>query len=138
MAQKRTNAELSSIQRKVAEMLVDPSFLGNISELCEKCGVSRSTFYRWRDQPDFCDYVDSLIDKYTDAELAGVWKALIKSCLQGNVPAMRLFFELKNKFKQEGKAAMSAKEDDPQESSFVAALTQKAEEVWKDEASPKE
>lgn len=98
MAQNDTRSILTPKQRKVAEMLVDPGFTGTITELCGQLGVPRRTFYRWRDDPVFCGYVDSLIDKYSESELASVWKSLIRKCLEGNVQALRLFFELKGKF----------------------------------------
>ena len=100
--QNGTNNGLTSKQRKAAEMLVNPEFEGSITDLCNKIGVARSTFYRWRDDPDFCRYIDTMIDKYTDGELAAVWKALIRKCLEGNVQAIRLYFELKGKFGQTG------------------------------------
>lgn len=104
MAQHGTNSILTPKQRKVAEMLVDPGFTGTITQLCDQLSVPRRTFYRWRDDPIFCSYVDSLIDKYSDSELASVWKALIRKCLEGNVQALRLYFELKGKFGQAGQS----------------------------------
>lgn len=101
MAQNGTDREPTARQKKVAEMLINPEFQGSITELCSEANVPRRTFYNWRDDPVFCNYLDGLIDKYTDSELAGVWKALIKQCLGGNVQAIRLFFELKGKFSQQ-------------------------------------
>lgn len=100
MAQNGMNKTINKKQQEVAEKLVDPEFKGTITELCKLCDVPRRTFYNWRNNPDFCRYVDELIEKYTDSELAAVWKALIRACLCGNVQAIRLFFELKNKFKE--------------------------------------
>ena len=96
MAQNGMNKTINKKQQEVAEKLVDPEFKGTITELCKLCDVPRRTFYNWRNNPDFCRYVDELIEKYTDSELAAVWKALIRACLCGNVQAIRLFFELKN------------------------------------------
>jgi hypothetical protein len=101
MAQNGTDREPTARQKKVAEMLINPEFQGSITDLCNEANVPRRTFYNWRDDPVFCNYLDGLIDKYTDSELAGVWKALIKQCLSGNVQAIRLFFELKGKFSQQ-------------------------------------
>ena len=41
-----------------------------------------------------------MIDRYTDKELGAVWRALIKECKAGNVPAIKLYFELKGKYSQ--------------------------------------
>ena len=88
-------------RRSAAEKLVDPEFDGNISALCKEIGVARSTFYRWMDDADFKGYLDYLITKYTDSELANVWRATIRSAIEGNPSSQKLFFELKGKYKQQ-------------------------------------
>jgi hypothetical protein len=88
-------------KRKIAERLASPDFDGNIKSLCDEMGVARSTLYRWYDDADFMGYVDWLIEKYTDSELANAWRALVKKANTGNVEALKLFFELKGKYKQE-------------------------------------
>ena len=88
-------------KRRLAEMLVDPEIKLNITQICEKVGISRATFYNWQQDSDFNDYVNFLIDSYTDSELANVWKALIKRACNGSVDAQKLYFELKNKYKQD-------------------------------------
>ncbi len=96
MAQNGTNRKkqtLSAKQRKMAEALMNPDFDGTITELCEQMGVPRRTYYNWLDNPVFQEYMSGLIDKYADSELITVWKALIEQCAQGNVKAMKLYFE---------------------------------------------
>ena len=88
-------------RRKVAEMLANPEFDGNITRLCDEFGVARSTFYRWLDDSDFKGYLDYLIEKYSDSELPNAWRALVKKANTGNVEALKLYFELKGKYKQE-------------------------------------
>lgn len=88
-------------KRKMAEMLASPEFDGNISKLCDEIGVARSTFYRWYEDADFVRYVEWLIERYSDSELANAWRALIKKANSGNVEALKLYFELKGKYKKE-------------------------------------
>ncbi len=88
-------------KRKLAEMLVNPDCELNVTQICEKIGISRQTFYNWQSETDFRGYVNWLIDSYTDSELANVWKALIKKAVSGDVAAQKLYMELKNKYKQE-------------------------------------
>ena len=95
---KRDKTGLNSKQRAAAEKLANPSFAGSVTELCEEIGVSRASFYRWMDKPEFRDYLNDLIDKYSDSELAAVWKALIRKCVRGDTQAMKLYFELKGRF----------------------------------------
>ena len=91
---------VSGKRRKMAEMLVDPDCDMSVSAMCKELNVSRNTFYRWQKEPSFRGYVNYLIDSYTDSELANVWKALIKKAIGGDTNAQKLFFELKNLYKQ--------------------------------------
>lgn len=93
--QKLTNPK----QVKCAEMLANPSVDLNKTEIINEVGISRDTFYTWLKKKEFTDYVASLVDKYTDSELSSVWKALIRKCESGDVSAIKLFFELKGKYK---------------------------------------
>ena len=98
----KLSASLTPKQRRLAELLCDPDFAGNITELCRKVGVARSTFYRLqKNNADFREYVTYLIDSYTDSELAGVWRSLIRKCNTGDASSIKLFFELKGKYRQQ-------------------------------------
>lgn len=101
MKQSGTSTGLSKKQREVAEMLANPDVSANKTEIIKQVGVPRTTLYRWLKDPDFIKYVDSLIDSYTDAELSTVWKALIRRCICGDTQAIKLYFELKGKYKQQ-------------------------------------
>ncbi len=87
---------LNAKQRKMAEKLMDPSFKGTITSLCEEFNVARSTLYRWMEKSEFTDYLDALADKYANSELGTVWKALIKQCSKGDIQAIKLYFELRD------------------------------------------
>ena len=89
------------IQRKAAEWLANPDNTGTVTAMLKELNIPHSNFYRWLEDPDYIEYINSLIDKYTDSELPRVWKSLIKQCEAGSVPAIKLFFELKGKYKQE-------------------------------------
>ena len=101
MTTKRNKTVLGKKQLKAAEMLSNPDFSGTITQLCERIGVARSTFYRWLDDETFRDYVDGLIDRYTDSELSRVWKALMRRVDVGDIQAIKLYFELKGRYKQD-------------------------------------
>lgn len=97
MATKSNKTGLNKKQIQLAEMLANPDFCGTVTQLCEQCGVARSTFYRWLDQPEFRAYLDGLISKYADSELAAVWKALLRRCGCGDIQAIKLYFELRER-----------------------------------------
>lgn len=88
-------------KRKLAEMLCNPDNNMSITELCQTVGVSRQTFYNWQRDASFNGYVEFLIDSFTDSELPAAWKSLVKKMKTGNVEALKLFFEMKGKHKEE-------------------------------------
>ena len=97
MPTKSNFLSLNQKQRKLAEALVNPELKGTISAACEKCGVARSTFYKWMELDDFCAYLEHLVEKYAKGELAAVWRALLARCKKGDVQAIKLYFELLEK-----------------------------------------
>lgn len=98
MNQNDTISTLSDDQIRMAHILADPSEKGTIENKCQKAGVSRATFYRWMKDRQFVQYVNSLIDTYTDTQLAEVWRALINLAKKGDLAAIRMFFEMKGKY----------------------------------------
>jgi len=96
--QKTTYANLTKKQMTALPMFVDPS-ITSIKAIAEKCGVARSTIYDWLDDEEFKKAVDRKIDSYTDSQEANIWKSLIKRAKDGNVRAIKLYFEMKNKYK---------------------------------------
>lgn len=100
IATKSNKSRLSSKQLQAAQILADPKFSGSITELCTVVDVARSTFYDWMSKEEFRDYVDKLITRYTDAALSKVWKSLLSQIEKGDTQAIKLYFELKGKYKQ--------------------------------------
>lgn len=98
MEQNGTKSIYTGKRKKVAELLANPDFNGTITELIKSVGVPRTTFYRWLEDEAYLNYINGLVDKYTDSELAAVWKSLINECKNGNVQAIKLYFELKGKY----------------------------------------
>ncbi len=127
LAQNGTNSKkynLTAKQKKLAEALINPDFSGTVSELCNKLGVPRRTYYNWLDNIDFQEYVSDLIDKFSDSELSTVWKALIFQCSIGNIKAIKLYFELREKNK--GISLKNVKQDDDP---LTASLMEEAERL---------
>ena len=88
-------------KRKMAELLVNPDCKMTVTEMCKHLKVSRSSFYVWQQEADFKGYIEFLIENFTDSELPNAWRALVKKANSGNIEALKLFFELKGKYKQE-------------------------------------
>nr|DAP35697.1 MAG TPA: Helix-turn-helix of insertion element transposase [Caudoviricetes sp.] len=103
MSQNVTNSENTVIDARMAiaaELLANPDFSGTKSDIAEKAGVTSRTLYRWLRNSDFVALVNQLVAQYADAELAMVWKSLCKQIQAGNLQAIRLYFELRERGKQ--------------------------------------
>lgn len=103
MKQNETKTERNIIDARMAiaaELLANPDFSGTKEEIARETGVSRATLYRWLRNPDFVALVNQLVAQYADAELAMVWKSLCKQIKAGNLQAIRLYFELRERGKQ--------------------------------------
>lgn len=103
MSQNVTNSENTVIDARMAiaaELLANPDFSGTKSDIAREAGVTSRTLYRWLRNPDFVALVNQLVAQYADAELAMVWKSLCKQIKAGNLQAIRLYFELRERGKQ--------------------------------------
>ena len=101
--------KLSGKKLEVAKMLATPERGITDKEIYQTVGISPTTFYKWISTDDkILRYAEKLIDKYTDKELGAVWRALIRECKKGDVRAIKLYFELKGKYRQSVETSMSA------------------------------
>lgn len=101
MAERLMKADKTKItgkKLKMAEMLANPEFTGTNKDLYQAVGISHDTFYKWIKDRNIIAYAEKLIDRYTDSELGPVWKALLKKCREGDIQAIKLYFELKGKY----------------------------------------
>ena len=96
-----TGFKISAKKRALADLLCDPECKMSITDMCYAVGIARSTYYSWLESDEYREYLESVIRRYTDGELPNVWKALVKKASHGNVEAIKLFFEMKGKYRQE-------------------------------------
>jgi hypothetical protein len=88
------NAQLMAM----AELLANPEDRRSKSEKMKEASLPERTYYRWMKDQRYIDYVNSLIEKYTDSELPEIWRALVRKCKAGDVSAIKLLFELRNMY----------------------------------------
>jgi len=99
---KSTLEKLTEKQRVCAEAIANPEIENTITAACKHAGVDRSSYYNWmRDCPEFAEYLEYLIEKYTDGQLGPIYKSLCSKAVGGNVQAMKLYFEVKGRIKKE-------------------------------------
>ena len=89
---------------EVIRRLATPDSFTTIEGLCAEVGICKQTFYNWIKDEEFCNEVKELIDRYTDAAVGDVWKALIDLAKNGNLEAIKFFFEMKGKYTTGGKS----------------------------------
>lgn len=100
MLQNVTNSSNSIVDPRMiiaAELLANPDFSGTKEDVAREAGVTRQTLYRWLRNPDFVELVNSLVTQYANAELAMVWKSLCKRIQDGDMQAIKLYFELRER-----------------------------------------
>lgn len=92
---------LKTKQRRIAEALVDPDDVRNVTELCKDFGISRTTFYNWQHDSEFIGYVECLVENYTTSIIPKAWKEIGKKVEQGNMEAIRMLLEVKGKLQKD-------------------------------------
>ena len=98
------------LKEKAAEMLANPEITTN-KEVYTSLGIPESTFYDWMNDQEFIDLVNAKVDKFTDRELPDVWAALIyNATVERDTKAIKLFFEMKGKYKQNIDVTTKARE----------------------------
>lgn len=98
----------------MAEMLVNPDDKRSKDAKMKSIGLPERTFYNWMQDERFVSYVNSLIDKYTNAALPEVWRALLRKCTMfADVPAIRLYFEMKGMYSENKKIELTGKDGGP-------------------------
>lgn len=97
MAKKQKETEWcpNAKQIKIAELLLNPEDRRSKTEKMKEADVSRKCFYSWMKDRRFIDYLNDQLDQYTDGELADIWRSLINQAKKGNIPAIKLYFEMK-------------------------------------------
>ncbi len=87
------NEEIGDRKRRFAELLCDPESDLTVAEIIKKVGVTRATLHRWLCDEKYSEYLNSLILRFADSEKANVFKSLIKKAKNGDVSAMKLYFD---------------------------------------------
>ena len=88
-------------QLKAIELMANPDTALNRTKIMEEVGIGRTAFYAWLKDAEFLEALNKKVEQYTDSEIAVVWKSLIRQIEKGDTSAIKLYFELKGKYKQQ-------------------------------------
>lgn len=71
----------------------------NIEKTCKQYGCGKRTFYEWLKKPKIRAYKDFVASLYTESIELVAWKRLMEQIEEGDVKAIRTYFEIKGKLK---------------------------------------
>lgn len=89
----------SAQQLKALMLLADIDRALTITDVCRAVGIDRTTFYKWLRKQEFRAYMNYLIDIETEACLRDAFAALKRQMKRGDVQAIKLYLELKDRFR---------------------------------------
>lgn len=85
---------LTPEQILAVDLIVEEQLTSTWEEIRAECGVSRATLSRWRKQPEFRNEVTKRSRLLVREHLPTAYQALILKVAKGDIPALKLFFEL--------------------------------------------
>jgi len=85
---------LSPEQILAVDVIIDLQLTSTWEEIRAECGVSRATLSRWRKQPEFRNEITKRSRLLVREHLPTAYQALILKVAKGDIPALKLFFEL--------------------------------------------
>jgi hypothetical protein len=101
MKQNVTYHGLKAKQIRLLETALEAGFHRNITAICSDAGVSRVTFYRWMDDPQFRDAWEGLWKRMAARHLPSAVSAIVAKAQKGDVSASRLLAEMAGVLKQQ-------------------------------------
>lgn len=107
---------LSASQKKCAELIVmkDVNKM-NMNDIAEEIGVNRSTIFRWKQNKEFNDYMNSLADEFQRSFLADAFGELRKIMAYGKphekLKAIELILKNQGKLKDNAEVTATVKAD---------------------------
>ncbi len=90
-------------QVRLAHLLMNPDDHRSKQKKCDEVGVSFYTLWRWSKDPNFVEYMNSLVPLYVKAIRPEVWRTLAKDAtVPRNIEAQKLYFELTGELQRNG------------------------------------
>lgn len=84
---------LSAKQKRAIEMLIDFEHLKTHKEIASVIGITRKTLYNWLHDPAFLEELNRRSDEFMKASKYRVNRALLKKITEGDVQAIKLYYE---------------------------------------------
>jgi hypothetical protein len=92
---KRAEGILSPKQIILVNMLLNVGDRASLREKLALIDVTQSQYYAWLRDPTFQHYLRSRTETMFESADSDAFKALVQAVMDGDVPAMKLFFEMR-------------------------------------------
>lgn len=95
---KTENAAAEGIDRRQCDVAYAMVRSGKpLEEILAGYGVTEEEFTQWVMDGRFTEYAASLARGFAEADAPYVWTSLLNTAKSGNIPAIKLYFEIRNK-----------------------------------------
>ncbi len=81
-----------------------------LEEVATRAGVTRKSLWEWWQLEAFRTAVRERVEKLTEAERTPILNALFREAKSGDVPAMRLFFQLRGELTEKHEVQQTLRE----------------------------
>ncbi|MDK0834994.1 phBC6A51 family helix-turn-helix protein [Clostridium perfringens] len=111
-----TKSGLSASQKKCAELIVMKDINKmSMTQIAEEIGVNRSTIFRWKQNKEFNDYLNSLADEFQRSFLADAFSTLRTVMVHGRthekLKAVELILKNQGKLKDNTEVNATVKQE---------------------------
>jgi len=87
-------------QIRCVQVLLNPDCDKKKCERLSEAGIPTSTFYHWMQDDNFVAYLNERVANMTDKAYSDVWKSLVQKARDGDIQAIKLFFEMRHEYIQ--------------------------------------
>lgn len=101
---KKNQTRLSDKQLAVAETMLNPMDKRNHTEKLRSLGVPATTYQGWMSNKVFSDYVSKRAEDMFGGSMYLAQEALVRKVMRGDTGAMKLYFEMTGKYKNQAES----------------------------------
>jgi hypothetical protein len=89
----------SATEKKLLDVILDPEFATlSICEICKRAGVSRPSYYRAFERPEFTTYYGEQTDALVQRAFAPIVNACVKKAVGGSAPHAKIILTMGGKY----------------------------------------
>lgn len=90
--------KLTEKQMAVALLVANVYDHRSIAEKCKACGVTPATYYNWKKDPYFAQYLREVTENMFGDYMPEVHQALVKNAVAGDFKSIEMFYKVSGRF----------------------------------------